>query len=118
LSPTDVRFRILLANLLLQLGDEQGYRKVCEETAKGLARLPFDPAVANNTVWLFCLSPGAVPEYDSLVALAERAVKEPRNEQARVVHLNTLGVILFRAGRYQEAVDRLNERVAAGDAPG
>jgi tetratricopeptide (TPR) repeat protein len=118
LNPTNVLYRIFLANLLLQMGDDLGYRKLCEEKAKELAQLPFDPVVANNAVWLFCLSPGAVPEYKSLVTLAERAVKEPLNEQQRRVHLNTLGVILFRAGRYQEAIDRLEERVAAGEVPG
>jgi serine/threonine protein kinase/WD40 repeat protein len=118
LNPNDVRLRILLANLFLQMDDTQGYRKLCEETAKELDQLPFDLTVANNTVWLFCLSSGAVPDYKSLVTLAERALKEPWNEQQRLVHLNTLGVILFRAGRYQEAIDRLNERVNAGEATG
>jgi serine/threonine protein kinase/WD40 repeat protein/tetratricopeptide (TPR) repeat protein len=118
LYPTDVRFRIFLANLLLQKGDEQGYRKLCEDVAKELDQLPFDPMVANNTVWLFCLGPGAVTDYKGLVALAERAVKEHLNEQQRVIALNTLGVILYRAGRYQEAIDRLHERVKAGAAAG
>jgi serine/threonine protein kinase/WD40 repeat protein/tetratricopeptide (TPR) repeat protein len=118
LYPTDVRLRIFLANVLLHKGDEQGYRKLCEEVAKGLDQLPFDPLVANNTVWLFCLGPAAVTDYKRLVALAERAVKEPGNEQQRLIHLNTLGVILYRAGRYQEAIDRLNEHVQAGAAAG
>jgi WD40 repeat protein len=118
LYPTDVRLRIFLAILLLHKRDEQAYRKLCEEAAKELDQMPFDPLVANNTVWLFCLSPGAVTDYKRLVALAERAVKEPRNEQQRLVHLNSLGVILYRAGRYQEAIDRLNEHVKAGAAAG
>jgi len=118
LYPTDVRFRIFLANLLLHQGDEQGYRKLCGEAAKGLDQLPFDPMLANNTVWLFCLGPGALTDYKNLVALAERAVKEPRNEEQRMIHLNTLGVILYGAGRYQEAIERLNERVKAGAALG
>jgi tetratricopeptide (TPR) repeat protein len=116
--PGDLRVRILLANLRLQMDDAQGYRKICENTASKLDRLDFEPTVANNTVWLFCLGPGAVSDYTSLVTLAERAVKETRDEQQRLVHLNTLGVILFRAGRYQEAIDRLNERVKAGEGTG
>jgi serine/threonine protein kinase/WD40 repeat protein/tetratricopeptide (TPR) repeat protein len=118
LYPTDVRLRIFLAILLLHKGDEQGYRRLCEKEAKGLGQLRFDPLVANNTVWLFCLGPGAVTDYESLAALAERAVKEARNEQQRMIHLNTLGVILYRAGRYQEAIGRFDERVKAGAAAG
>jgi hypothetical protein len=59
-----------------------------------------------------------VPEYKSLVTLAERAVTESLNQQQRMISLNTLGVILYRAGRYQEAIDRLDERVAVGEALG
>jgi WD40 repeat protein/tetratricopeptide (TPR) repeat protein len=118
LYPSDVRLRIFQASLLLHKGDEQGYRKLCEEEAKGLDQLPFDPVIANNTVWLFCLRPGADTDCERLVALAKRAVKEARNEQQRMISLNTLGVILYRAGRYQEAIDRLNERVKAGAAAG
>jgi uncharacterized protein HemY len=62
--------------------------------------------------------PGAVTDRKRLVALAERAVKESRHEKQRIVYLNTLGVILYRAGQYQEAIARLNERVAAGASAG
>jgi hypothetical protein len=80
--------------------------------------LPFDPLVANNAARLLCLSPGAVTNYESLVALAERALTEARDEQQRMLHLNTLGIILYGAGRYREAIHRLNKRVKADAAAG
>jgi hypothetical protein len=83
-----------------------------------LDQLPFDPLVANNAARLLYLSPGAVTNYESLVALAERALTEARDEQQRMIHQNTLGVIQYGAGRYQEAIDRWNQRVKADAAAG
>jgi len=83
LKPTDTVFRIWLAHVLLRMDDDQGYRQLCEQKTKELSRMPFRPDVANNTVWLFGLGPNAAPEYNSLVALAERAVKEASNQQSR-----------------------------------
>jgi predicted Zn-dependent protease len=54
--------------------------------------------------------------YQPVIALAEFAVKgppPPEPEQQRHELLRTLGAALYRAGLTQEAIDRLNEAIAA-----
>jgi serine/threonine protein kinase/tetratricopeptide (TPR) repeat protein len=112
LDPGDTVLPIHLGRVRLFRGDHEGYRSLCEKKAQELARLPFDMGTANNAVWLFCLGPRAVTEYTSVVKLGERAVLESRSPAERSNPLNTLGTVLFRAGRNEEAIDRFNERIA------
>jgi WD40 repeat protein/serine/threonine protein kinase/tetratricopeptide (TPR) repeat protein len=98
-------------NALLQANDVEGYRRLCREKAKEIDGVPFSPLAANAVAWLACLHPDAVDDYKSLIALAQRAVNETADPKGRGPYLNTLGAILYRAGRYQEALDRLNERL-------
>jgi tetratricopeptide (TPR) repeat protein len=55
-----------------------------------------------------------VADYDRVVALAERAVA--RSDTVAALHrqamLNTLGAALYRARRFEDAVECLNEAVA------
>src|SRR5262249_25106086 len=86
--------------------------------AKELEKLPFNPVTANGAVWLCCLAPGAASDYKSLVAMAQRAVQESPTPLGRAYCLNTLGAILYRAGRYQEALDSLKEGLAQQKSDG
>jgi WD40 repeat protein len=104
---------VFLGNLLLQSNDLQGYRRLCRERAADLDFFQLDFRDANNTAWLYCLAPDAVADFKGPVSLAQAAVDQAPDEQQRAFNLNTLGAILYRAGRYQEAVDRLNQRLAA-----
>jgi hypothetical protein len=63
----------------------------------------------NNLAWACVIGPDAVPDIDAVVRLAERSVASGRS----YANLNTLGVALYRTGRYQEAVNKLNEAIAA-----
>ena len=71
------------------------------------------PDVANAFAWICALGPKAVEDFDPVVALAEGAVKAGGNERERHERLNTLGAVLCRAGRYQEARQRLDESIRA-----
>jgi WD40 repeat protein/tetratricopeptide (TPR) repeat protein len=101
---------------LLQLaqGDEAGYRATCQ---RALARLGSteDPRTANMVAWTCALAPGAVPDLTVPVRLSEKAVASQPKASG---WLNTLGLILYRAGRCEEAVQRLNEAIAAGGKGG
>ena len=59
------------------------------------------------------LGPKAVADFAPVVALAEGAVKAGGNARERHDRLNTLGAVLCRAGRYQEARQRLDESIRA-----
>jgi tetratricopeptide (TPR) repeat protein len=101
----------------LKAGDAVGYRRACAGLLRrvGEARLP--PAAANSIAWTCAVGPAAVADYGPVIALAEQAVAAaPAKEKAGM--LNTLGAVLYRAGRYQDAVARLNEAVAAQGGPG
>jgi WD40 repeat protein len=56
--------------------------------------------------WTCVLRPEAVDNYEPVIRLAEQAVEaDPESE----TYLDTLGVVLYRAGRAEEAVERLTE---------
>jgi WD40 repeat protein/Flp pilus assembly protein TadD len=95
---------------LVQLarGDTEGYRNTCATLLRLFARTT-DPEVANNVAWTCVLTPQAVTDPTRPVRLAEKAVaRRPRDANS----LNTLGAALYRAGRYDAAVQRLTEAVA------
>jgi WD40 repeat protein len=97
-----------LALLHLLDGDSSGYQEVCQRLLRDFAT--GDPAaiLANQVAWACALGPGSVNDYSRAVELAEQSVAS-RPETNR---LNTLGAILFRAGRSSEAVIQLERSVA------
>lgn len=74
------------------------YRRLCQEQTDKLDAAPFPLLAANNAVWLACLFPDAAKDYQKLVALSARTVREAANPKDRTVYLNTLGAICYRAG--------------------
>jgi Tfp pilus assembly protein PilF len=94
---------------LLQLhrSDQEGYRKACATLITRFGKST-DASVANSTAWACALGSSALPDLRPAVALARRAVRT--NTQSANFR-NTLGVILYRAGQYQEAVAELNEAI-------
>jgi hypothetical protein len=67
-----------------------------------------DPAQANIVAWSCVLVPDAVADREAPIRLAEAALARwSEGEKSDV--LNTLGAALYRAGRFEEAIRRLNE---------
>ena len=97
------------ALVLLKLGDRAGYTQLCTKTFDAEKQTPY-PDLANNLAWVCALGPDAVTDYPPLVHLAERVVSGVR-PHGKVGALNTLGAVLYRAGRFQDAIDRLNEGI-------
>jgi tetratricopeptide (TPR) repeat protein len=89
------------ALLRLRLGDTGGYRRACATTLERFGK--------SNSDWVIptcLLGPDAVSDWPSVIALAEQPVaKNPNNYN----NLNELGAVLYRAGRWEEAVKRLAE---------
>ena len=65
----------------------------------------------NNLAWLLLTAPGADRNLDEAIRHARRAVELQPGEQ---VSLNTLGVALYRAGRFADAIETLEKSLAAG----
>jgi WD40 repeat protein/Flp pilus assembly protein TadD len=110
--------RVLSQHALLRLavGDARGYRQACATMVKQFGRTG-NAKIANNVAWVCSYAPDAVDDPAPVVRLAEQvAASHPK----KYATLNTLGAILYRAGRYDEAVQKLQEALEAhprGGAP-
>jgi tetratricopeptide (TPR) repeat protein len=65
---------------------------------------------SNSVAWNCVLAPGSVVDSETLVRLADAALKGSAPQQKYLV-LNTLGAALYRAGRFEDAIRRLEEGV-------
>ncbi|MGM0490870.1 MAG: hypothetical protein ACQESR_29450, partial [Planctomycetota bacterium] len=92
---------------LAQLGSSEAdaYKATCRGMVEAF-RDGDSPNPCYWTAWTCLLSPNSVEDYAPLVRMAKQAVEEdPDSEHC----LKTLGGILYRAGRADEAVQRLTE---------
>jgi tetratricopeptide (TPR) repeat protein len=99
---------------LLEAGQPAQARRAVSEM---LARFgeEKDPRLARNVAWSAVLSPGADPELP--IRLAQVAL-DAYSEYYKPTALNTLGAALYRAGRFDEAIRRLEESVKAVNGQG
>ena len=107
------------ALVLLGAGDRAGHRRLCEQLLR-VAREAgprLSPDAANAVARLCALAPEAVTDWEQPLALSRAALdalgrtKASAQAKAQVRHarLNTLGAVLYRAGRHKEALARLQE---------
>jgi tetratricopeptide (TPR) repeat protein len=91
----------------LAIGDTEGYRAAyarfveCFSNTKG-------PEESNEVAWLGAIGPDAVAGLSRLVTLAEAAVASDKDSYN---FLNTLGAVLYRAGRFDDAARTLKQAV-------
>ena len=95
------------AHLHLGSGNAEAYRRVCQRMVEVFGKQ--DSFLIQSTLSRTCsLSPSPPIPKDQLMRLAERAdAKTPR--QRRNTDMNILGVALFRAGRADDAIKKLDE---------
>jgi WD40 repeat protein/tetratricopeptide (TPR) repeat protein len=119
----DPRARSSLALVSLRAGDSATYRRVCAAAARALSERPTATmGEVNSLAWTLALGPGGLDRYDEPIAQFEAGMRRIRATEGRSRHtlLNTLGGLLCRAGRWDQAASRLAEGLAAdpgGDAP-
>jgi len=89
------------------------YRGLCDRLLKRIGPDP-PPELANGVAWVCALAPDGVADYARATQLAELAVKKA-DVPDRANVLNTLGAVLYRAGRFKEAVAQLDEGIRARD---
>jgi Flp pilus assembly protein TadD len=142
LAAVDPEVWYFLALARLARGDAEGYRTACAGLLQRFGAST-DIPTANLVAWTCALAPDAVPDLARPVGLAEGAVANcPKDSghhfmgtivcfdgrfgraaaaatRARAyAGLNTLGAGLYRAGRLEEAVQRLSEAVRASGGDG
>jgi WD40 repeat protein/serine/threonine protein kinase/tetratricopeptide (TPR) repeat protein len=95
----------------LAQGDQAGLRRECSTLLDRFGTMS-DPVVANSVAWPCVLAPDAVADPAAPVRLAEFALKNV-DETQMLKHfcLNTLGAALYRAGRCEQAILRLEEGI-------
>ncbi len=109
LIPDDLELRLDLGRSLLWSGDQAGWRK------SNAALLHRFGATANATTakyvaWALVPAADATTDPEVAVRLAEAAFKGV-SEYSKANRLNTLGAALYRAGRFDEAIHRLEEGI-------
>jgi tetratricopeptide (TPR) repeat protein len=97
-----------LAVARLGAGQDADYRRTC---ARMLRRYPKADAETAFFVIRACrVAPDAVEETDDLLALAEAEYKDQPNS---VASRSNLGCMLYRAGRFDDAIPRLDDALKA-----
>ena len=95
----------------LKLGDRAAYSSLCHAMLKRHSEVE-TPAEADFIARICALGPEATDDLKAAVDLAEFAVGRCARHD-RPEFLCTLGAILYRAGRFPDALSRLEESVAA-----
>jgi tetratricopeptide (TPR) repeat protein len=98
-------------------GDAAAYGEACRQLLQMGDASELVPLAAHEIAWACALGARAVADYDRVVKLAElAAASDPGSSR-----LNTLGAVLYRAGRVEEAVHQLMRaaelRGAGEDSP-
>jgi serine/threonine protein kinase/WD40 repeat protein/Flp pilus assembly protein TadD len=119
--PTQVRS--LQAVACLKVGDAAGYRAACAGIAKQLRPVGPNLSVgeAVNAAMAFTLGPNATDDWTKPLAWSDHALarllafekanpdKKDALRREKQLFLSTRGAVLFRAGRFEEAVKVLGE---------
>jgi tetratricopeptide (TPR) repeat protein len=90
-------------------GDCAGLRRVNDELSARFGTAS-DPEICNSVAWTLILAEDAVSDPDLPVRLAETALNAAP-ERMKPLILNTLGVTLYRAGRFEDAIRRIEEGI-------
>ena len=100
------------ALLSLAANDRNQYRAACRDMLTRFGKNE-NPAEQDFAFWTAALAPQALDDYRSAIALAQQAVElHPQHADL----CRSLGALLFRAGRHDEAVKQLAALVAEQEA--
>jgi WD40 repeat protein/tRNA A-37 threonylcarbamoyl transferase component Bud32/tetratricopeptide (TPR) repeat protein len=94
-----------VALLRLQLGDVKGYRDICTRLRKQFGGVD-DAEMAWLLVWLHAISEESGDDRDWMVEKMAKAVARQPKVYV-LVHMH--GIALYRAGKWKEALERLEE---------
>ena len=100
-----------LALVSLQIGDEAGYREACQRMLVSYAETE-DKGALYTTTWACALRPATLDDYEPGIIRARRVVDLGTDTRFPLIltiarYSEALGAVLFRAGRYNEAIKHL-----------
>jgi tetratricopeptide (TPR) repeat protein len=105
LDPNDAYLHYRRALAHLDMGDTEGYRDRCAQMLDHFGQTQ-EAVAAHWVAWTCALTANAVEDFNRLVELAEFAIEEG---EKTVQNLTSLGAILYRSGRLDEAVQKLRD---------
>jgi WD40 repeat protein len=115
-DPNSLQFRYQHLLLLEAARNRAGVQRACEDLLEKFGNAT-DPAQAKAVAWSCVLVPDAVADREAPLHLAEDALARwSEGEKSDV--LDTLGATLYRSGRFEEAIRRLNESSQARGGEG
>jgi WD40 repeat protein/serine/threonine protein kinase len=106
-DPNSLQLRYQHILLLEEARNRVGVRRACENVLDRFGNAT-DATKANAVARSCVLVPDAVADLEAPIRLAEAALSKC-SEREKSDMLNTLGAALYRAGRFEEAIRRLNE---------
>jgi tetratricopeptide (TPR) repeat protein len=114
--PDEVYNHYPLTLSLLAAGDAHGLRRAISDLLDRFGSTT-NAETCNSVAWDCVLAPGSVADTETPVRLADVALKGLPAQQKHLV-LNTLGAALYRTGRFDDAIRRLEEgvRLQAGQS--
>ncbi len=98
-----------LARIYLAAEKLREYRDVCEQLSSKFGSEDM-LELANSVAWSCALAKDAISDLSVAEAIARRAVSHDKDNR---YYLNTLGAVLYRNGKYKEAIQMLNKAIAA-----
>src|SRR5262249_50106459 len=111
LDPADHWSWYCQAPLLLEIGDMDGYRRVCQELLTRFGKTN-EAYIAERAAKTCLLVPNAVPNLSPVLQLAERAVTGTEKQAIYRWFLLARGMADYRAGRFAGAVDPLRKSLS------
>jgi WD40 repeat protein/tetratricopeptide (TPR) repeat protein len=112
LKPDESLMWLRRAPLLVMSGDADGYRRHCRAMLERFGETR-DPRQADQTAKSCLLLPDAVADPRLPIALAERAVADESTRWAEPYFQAVRGLAAYRAGRFDDAIRRLEENQQA-----
>jgi tetratricopeptide (TPR) repeat protein len=107
-SPREFSLHQMRSQIHERLGD---HRQALADLEKARGLRPNDPRLLNNLAWGYVTGPVASRDPTRALPLARKAVELAPNE---ALYRSTLGVVLYRLGRYREATAVLEKSLTLG----
>jgi WD40 repeat protein/serine/threonine protein kinase len=113
-EPDNLTLRQAHIRSLVAAGDGAGVRRACEDLLKRPQQYLYTMQTP-NIAWCCALAPDAVVDREAPVRLAQSylAANPDERGERKSDGLRGLAAALYRAGRYEEAIHRLNEGIRA-----
>jgi tetratricopeptide (TPR) repeat protein len=101
----------------LKANDLAGYRRLCGRYLELVETHKVSAHEANDLAWVCALGQDALPDYSKPVAWLEESLAQLRDNQHRERHdfRNTLAGLLYRTGRYEDAIREVEQGMKEWD---